>query len=254
MDKDKKRDRFLFYGSFWEALSSLSDEQKGQCLTVISEYALYGKEPSLENPIVKMFFTLVRPQIDANNQRFENGSKGGSRKKTEENPKNNQDETKEEPIPNQKITEKEPNDNQTETETEGNKKEKEKENIIISSDKSSDIIVKINEILTKYGIPKIRDLTAERKIKLKERCRSVGGFKNFLGQIETALAESSFLRGENDKGWQADFDFFLQKSSWQKVIEGKYKDKTQWKTIDAKPDSYEEFTLAVQEMKRRAAE
>ena len=253
---NKERDRFLFYGSFWEALSSLSNEQKGQCLTVISEYALYGKEPNLENPIVRMFFTLVRPQIDANNQRFENGSKGGSHKKTEENPKNNQNETKEEPKLNQKITEEEPNSNRTETETEGNKKEKEKEkeNIIISSDKSSDIIVKINEILTKYGLPKIEKLTDERKSKLKERCKSVGGFENFLGQIDVALDESSFLKGFNDRGWQADFDFFLQKASWQKIIEGKYKDKPKWKTIDAKPDAFEIFNQAMDEIERRAAQ
>lgn len=130
---------------------------------------------------------------------------------------------------------------------------REDKNNIISSDKSSDMIVKINDILTRYGLSKIRDLTDERKTKLKERCHSVGGFDNFLAQMEGALAESSFLRGDNKNGWSADFDFFLQKSSWQKVIEGKYRDKQQWRTIEAdKLNAYDEFSEAIAEMKRRA--
>lgn len=123
---------------------------------------------------------------------------------------------------------------------------------IISSDKSSDIIVKINEILTRYGLAKIRDLTDERKRKLRERCNSVGGFDNFLNEIDIALSDSSFLRGDNSNGWQADFDFFLQKSSWQKVLEGKYKDKH--KTIEQTPDAFEGFTQAIGEFKRRTAQ
>ena len=83
----------------------------------------------------------------------------------------------------------------------------------------------INQTLQKFNLATIKGLTDERKTKLRQRCDSVGGFDNFLGQLEVALAESSFLRGENKQGWKADFDFFLQKSSWQKVVEGSYKDK-----------------------------
>ena len=68
-------------------------------------------------------------------------------------------------------------------------------------------------------------MTDQRKIKLKQRIKDVGSFKNFIGEVEKALAESSFLRGDNSRSWSADFDFFLQASSWQKVLEGKYADK-----------------------------
>lgn len=249
------RDRFLFYGSFWEALSSLSDEQKGQCLTVISEYALYGKEPSLENPVVRMFFTLVRPQIDANNQRFENGSKGGSRKKTEENPKNNQDGTKEEPKPNQKITEEEPNDNQTETETEGNKKEKEKENKKnnISSDKSSEILQKNKQ---KTFSDEFEQWWKEcpKKVSKDDAYRKfntilAGGIATFDDLFDGIKRYAEHCAEEKTEP-----HYIKHPSTW--LNQGCWKDEypIKWKTIDAKPDAYEEFTLAVQEMKRRAAE
>lgn len=102
----------------------------------------------------------------------------------------------------------------------------------ISSDKSSDMFVKsqafdltkINSVLKRFSLPEVLKLTEERKTKLNARVKDCGGFEEFLGQMEVALANSSWLRGDNARGWRANFDFFLQKSSWQKVIEGSYAD------------------------------
>ena len=79
-------------------------------------------------------------------------------------------------------------------------------------------------------------MTDERKNKLKQRIKDAGGFDEFINQMEKALDESSFLRGDSGK-WRADFDFFLQKSKWQKAVEGGYADKEEkikWATSDWK--------------------
>ena len=47
--------------------------------------------------------------------------------------------------------------------------------------------------------------------------------KQFFNSVNKALSESKFLRGIGKK-WRADFDFFINKSSYLKVIEGTYKD------------------------------
>ena len=97
-------------------------------------------------------------------------------------------------------------------------------------------IEKINSVLEKYGLPQIKTLTDERKNKLKQRIKDAGGFDEFINQMEKALDESSFLRGDSGK-WRADFDFFLQKSKWQKAVEGGYADKEEeirWATSDWK--------------------
>ena len=39
------------------------------------------------------------------------------------------------------------------------------------------------------------------------------------------VAASSFCRGQNDRGWKADIDFFLRPDSVAKIMEGKYDDK-----------------------------
>ena len=97
-------------------------------------------------------------------------------------------------------------------------------------------IEKINSVLEKYGLSQIKILTDERKNKLKQRIKDAGGFDEFINQMEKALDESSFLRGDSGK-WRADFDFFLQKSKWQKAVEGGYADKEEeirWATSDWK--------------------
>ena len=85
-------DSFVFYRSFHEALKDLPLEEYGAIMFAINEYALNGVEPELSGA-VKMAFTLIKPQIDANNYRKEAGQKGaefgrlgGRPKKKTENP------------------------------------------------------------------------------------------------------------------------------------------------------------------------
>lgn len=99
-----ERDSFVFYGSFYEALSSLDDATRLACYDAVSKYALSGEEPQLEG-VAKAIFALIKPQIDANNQRYINGCKGGK-------PKANQNVTKGKPKRNQKETKVEPNENE----------------------------------------------------------------------------------------------------------------------------------------------
>ena len=92
------RDSFVFYRSFYEALKGMDKNVQADCLMALAQYALDGDMPTL-TPEVRMFMTLAKQQIDANNQKFVNGSKGGRPKRI-----NNQTETKTEPKENQMET------------------------------------------------------------------------------------------------------------------------------------------------------
>lgn len=108
------RDGVVFYRSFYEAIRSLPAEQFKAAALAILEYGLDGKEPETEG-IEKTVFCMAKPQIDANNRRYENGTKGG-RPKTKTNldetknnlegTKSNLDETKHEPKEKEKDKEK----------------------------------------------------------------------------------------------------------------------------------------------------
>ena len=91
----------------------------------------------------------------------------------------------------------------------------------------SSLTERINQIFEKYGLPIIRKMTAERLKKLRMRTVEAGGLDKFLEEIDKALAASSFLRGENNRGWSADIDFLLQKSSFVRLLEGAYADKNE---------------------------
>ena len=98
-----ERESFVFYKSFFEALSCLDKDAKADCFDAIAQYALYGEETDISGA-AKAVFVSVKPQIDANNRRYANGCKGGK-------PKANQNVTKTEPNPNQSVTKTEPNVN-----------------------------------------------------------------------------------------------------------------------------------------------
>ena len=102
------RDGFVFYRSFFESFEDLSKKDKLTLFDALCNYALNDIEPELSGTTAAIF-KLLKPQVDANNRRYENGKKGGR-------PKGNQTETKTKP-----------NDNQTITKTEPKEKDKDKD-------------------------------------------------------------------------------------------------------------------------------
>ena len=80
------RDSFVFYRSFYDCIHLLPDEQAYALFTAICGYALDGSPVSEATPPeIAAMFTLIKPQIDANNRKYINGSKGGRPKKSQPN-------------------------------------------------------------------------------------------------------------------------------------------------------------------------
>lgn len=104
------RDGFVFYRSFFESFEDLSKKDKLILFDALCNYALNDIVPELTGT-TNAIFKLLKPQVDANNRRYENGKKGGR-------PKANQTETKTKP-----------NDNQTETKLKPKEKDKDKDKV-----------------------------------------------------------------------------------------------------------------------------
>ena len=94
------RDTTIFYRSFYEAIKELPLENQALIYDAIFSYALDFTEKDLTG-ICKTVFTLIKPQIDANNKRFENGTK----------PKTKQKESKTEAKDKQDLSKNEANNN-----------------------------------------------------------------------------------------------------------------------------------------------
>lgn len=104
-----ERGSFIFYRSFYEGIRELNFEQQGKVYNAIFGYALNGEEPNLTGA-EKAAFVLIKPQIDANNTKYENGKKGGAplgNTNAKKQSKNKRKTTKN----NQETTAKQPSDN-----------------------------------------------------------------------------------------------------------------------------------------------
>lgn len=70
------RDSMVFYRSFFEAVEDLPPEDFKQAVTAIMRYGLDGTADDVKG-VAKSILIMARPQIDKNNKRYENGTRGG---------------------------------------------------------------------------------------------------------------------------------------------------------------------------------
>lgn len=237
------RESFVFYKSFYEAIKHLDGKIQGEIYTAIMEYGLYGNEIEL-GPVAKAMFTLIKPQIDINNKRYENGKKGGC-VKTKQEAKKNQTVTKQEPNGNQDVTKHEPNVNVNDNvNVNVNDNDFYLSTNVDCEPKHSDSPEEVKQTRINYqkiqelyhstckSFPTIETLSESRKNKLKLR---IAEFKKVypdaeymavLRRIFLKLENSDFCKGENTKDWKASFDWiFTNDKNWIKIIEGNYDNK-----------------------------
>ena len=184
------RDSFIFYGSFYEAISCLDDATRLQCYDAVASYAITGIDPEL-NGVAKAIFALIKPQIDANNKRYNNGCKGaeygkkGGRPVTK-NPIGDNDEnpigdTSKNPIGDNDENPKEtPNEKENENVNE-NENEKEKENESPSETKREK---QAKEKRTRFSAP------------------SVDEVRNYCRERGNSIDAETFVDFYASKGWK----------------------------------------------------
>jgi hypothetical protein len=85
---------------------------------------------------------------------------------------------------------------------------------------AGEIVEAWNERMVPQGFPAVRRLTGHRQRQLAARLRenTIDDWRDAM----TALEKSRFCKGDNDRGWRADFDFLLQPKSFTKLLEGAY--------------------------------
>lgn len=104
-----KRNSFVFYASFWDAIKELPKDIQTEVISSIVEYGLYGEIHVQLSTVSRALFTLIRPQLDANFTRYENGVKGAEYGKLggrppKNNNTNNPEITPKKPQENPKVT------------------------------------------------------------------------------------------------------------------------------------------------------
>ncbi len=88
--------------------------------------------------------------------------------------------------------------------------------------------IKAEKIIDLYhqfckGLPNVQVLNQNRKTSIKARLNEHG--LNNLTKVFQLAGQSKFLIGENDKNWNATFDWLMNPTNFVKVLEGNYKNK-----------------------------
>ena len=111
-----KRENFVFYRSFYEAIMCLNEAQQLEAFRALCAYGFDGDEQTELSPIARAIFAMAKPQLDANNKRYENGCKGGA-------PKGNSN-AKKQPMVEQKAEQKTTKNNQKQPKVESKNNQK----------------------------------------------------------------------------------------------------------------------------------
>jgi hypothetical protein len=78
-----------------------------------------------------------------------------------------------------------------------------------------------NDLASRTGLPKIKVMNDKRRNMLRKRIKECPDVETWSLAFKN-IERSSFLRGDNERGWQADFDFLIQPTSFMRIIEGSY--------------------------------
>ena len=71
----EKRNHFTFFRSFQEAIDQCPEKEQLALYKAIVYYALDGKDPSFENPLLRLAWTLIKPNLQNGWVRSRNGRK-----------------------------------------------------------------------------------------------------------------------------------------------------------------------------------
>lgn len=201
------KNSFVLFTEINDIVELLTNEQKGLLFQAILDYQM-GKEPNLEDPIVKIAFTSIKQDLDRNNEKWneararrsEAGKKGMANRWGTKNITNN----------NNVIT----------PITKDNNVIAKKDDVRAERIDYQHIVDMYNKICV--SLPRVTKLSDARKRAIKARLKnySIDDLKTVFEMAEG----SDFLSGRNGS-WNASFDWLMNETNLTKVLDGNYKNK-----------------------------
>jgi hypothetical protein len=119
-----------------------------------------------------------------------------------------------------------PTDSDSDSDTDSESEEEEEGGVVIppeiiaSANDRVAVAEAWNAMAVKHDLSQIARMTEKRAAHLKARLEE-HGVETMLKAIEM-VPQSPFLMGKSETGWKANFDWFLQPSSFQRLIENGY--------------------------------
>ena len=167
------RNSFVFYRSFNEAMAELSESDQLTLYRAIVGYGLDGQEASFDSSYLRMAWKLIKPQLDANWRRYENGCKGGAPVGSRNNPSGRRGN---QPRTNQELTKNKRNDNDNDN-----------DNVNVDN-KESTIVPKKDEL----SLPAKSSMKQKQEAMLKHKAEFKEELSKFVGLYSSEMLNDFF--------------------------------------------------------------
>lgn len=211
MEEEIKKPSFLVYYDNEVVVLRLPDKEAGKLFKSLFPYGREEIKPDFEkNPALAMAFDILSMAIDRDKEKYvkrceknrENGRKGGLVKASNSK---------------QSL----PNGKQGLANLADKDKDKDRDKERDSNINYQQIADMYNEICISF--PRLTKLSDSRKKAVRARLNqyAIEDFKRLFTMAE----ESSFLKGQNNRNWSANFDWLIKDSNMAKVLDGNYTDK-----------------------------
>lgn len=185
-----KRESFVFYESYLEAILKLPKDVQVDFMLMIAEYALRGEVNETDNPYLSAMFSLIKPQVDANNARYENGKKGGA-------PIGNSNAKKQPKTT--KFNQIQPNSTEN-NQIQPNVNDNVNVNVNVNDNANVNVNENVNEKDAK--IEKFRAEIEASSIKVEQTCYSLGIDKEMFYEAADKILSEWQVTGADDISWR----------------------------------------------------
>ena len=221
------KDSLIIYNSIEEVIECLEPEQVKSLMLAMIAYNKGEEVPELD-AVTKMAFIPLRQQIDRDTEKYNDkcekranaGRKGADVTNSRRSAKVGNDENKTAKTANAEFDESDSAktadteyDTDTEYDSDINKN---------TSTSSADAVVRLYNDLCS-SLPSVRTLSDKRKRDIKTRLKkyTLNDFQKVFEKAE----KSSFLRGDNERGFRASLDWLINEGNMAKVLDGNYDDR-----------------------------
>lgn len=208
------KDSLIIYNSIEEVIECLEPEQVKSLMLAMIAYNKGEKVPELD-AVTKMAFIPLRQQIDRDTEKYNDkcekranaGRKGADVTNSKRSAKFGNAENKTAKTADTEY------DTDTEYDSDINKN---------TSTSSADAVVRSYNDLCP-SLPSVRTLSDKRKRDIKTRLKkyTLDDFRKVFEKAE----KSSFLRGDNERGFRASLDWLINEGNMAKVLDGNYDDR-----------------------------
>ena len=225
----------VFYRGWIEAIKKLPEETQKEVFTAIIEYGLNGETTQVLEPVTEAMLEMVKPQIDLNNTRYENGRKGAEYGIKGGRPQQNK--TKKKPNKPQLNPNLTPNDN-VNVDVNVDVNDNANDNLFSNSDEllcstacHNEASINYKNIIEAFNRQTNRlfgevkyPISEQRKGMIRARIREHG--QEALTQVFQKAAKSGFLKGDSGK-FKATFDWLIRPTNFEKVLTGNYDERNE---------------------------